>query len=588
MLTYVAAITRPVAMDPNPGHPKAEVSRMDTYVPLPNHSSARCDTRETHRVARPTRGRGRLLRAVMTVSAIVVVAAVGSVTRVASAAANVTFDTGSGLVFTVNGTNGNLSSLRHNGVELAASGQAAGQFESGWSSATVSSTTFGGGNSVLVTAANSGIGVTQYYFARKGDNTIYLATNITTALNPGEARFISRLNSSLLPNSPVAARTAGSTAAVEGSDVFSFANGQTASKFYSSQRLIAQQPFGAGGSAHGVFIVPGTQEMASGGPFFRDIEVNDTGTTTNITAYMYSGHAQTESMRLGLHGPYALAVTGGGQPASVNLDFLSAFIPGLLSIAQRGTVSGTVSGSFGGQPATVALAGTNGQFWASVSGTSFTIPKVRPGTYTATLYAGELAVGSTRTVTVSAGQSASLSLSGNAPTNGSLFQIGTFDGTPRGFRNADKIETEHPSDVRMSSWSVPTFAASSSASGFPMALFKAVNSPIAVTFNLSSVPAAGATLRIATTVAFAGGRPAVSIGSYTSPSSASPAPTDLNSRTVTRGTWRGINHTYTFAIPASALHTGSNTITISVISGSSGTTYLSPNFAFDALALDPT
>ena len=86
--------------------------------------------------------------------------AVGGLTRAAFAAANVTFDTGAGVVFTVNGTNGNLSSLRHNGVELASSGQAAGQFQSGWSSATVSSRTFDNGNSLLVSAANSSIGVT--------------------------------------------------------------------------------------------------------------------------------------------------------------------------------------------------------------------------------------------------------------------------------------------------------------------------------------------------------------------------------------------------------------------------------------------
>jgi len=170
-----------------------------------------------------------------------------------------------------------------------------------------------------------------------------------------------------------------------------------------------------------------------------------------------------------------MAVTNGGQPSATSLDFLSSFIPGLLSVAQRGTVSGAVSGSFAGQPVTVAIAGPNGQYWSAVSGTSFTIGKVRPGTYTATLYAGELAIGATRSVTVSAGQTASITMSGSVPANGSLFQIGTFDGTPKGLRNADRIETEHPSDVRMSSWSVSTFAATSSASGFPMALFKSVN-----------------------------------------------------------------------------------------------------------------
>jgi rhamnogalacturonan endolyase len=519
----------------------------------------------------------------------VVVAGAGALAMApfAAAASTYTFDTGSGLTFTINGTNGNMTSLKHNGVELAASGQAAGQFESGWSAATVSAQTFDSGNSELITVANSSIGVTQYYFARKGDNTVYMATRITQALNPGEARFISRLSSSLLPNSPVAAKTAGATVTVEGTDVYGFSNGTTASKFYSSQRLIVQKPFGASGSGHGVFIIPGTQEMTSGGPFFRDIEVNNTGSVTNITHYMYSGHEQTESLRFGLHGPYAMAVTSGSAPSTVNMDFLSSYIPGLLSVAQRGTVTGSASGSWGGLSGTAALAGPNGQYWATVSSGRFTIAKVRPGTYTATLYAGELAVGSTTTVSVSAGQTATISLSGNVPANGSLFQLGAWDGTPKGFRNADKIETMHPSDTRMASWNVGTVASSSGAGAIPMAMFKTVNSPLGISFPLSSVPSNGARLRIGITAGYAGGRPQISIGGYTSPTSASPAPVDLNSRNMTRGTWRGVNQTYTFTIPASALHTGTNTVSLTVISGSSGTGYLSPSFVFDALSLDP-
>jgi rhamnogalacturonan endolyase len=501
----------------------------------------------------------------------------------ASAAADVSFDTGSGLTFVVNSANGNLTSLKHNGTELAASGQAAGQFESGFSSAAVSSRTFSNG-SILVTVANSSIGVTQYYFARKNDNTVYLATDISKALNPGEARFISRVKSSLLTTSPVAARTAGSTGTVEGSDVFSFANGQTASKFYSSQRLIVQQPFGASGGGHGVYLIPGTNEMGSGGPFFRDIEVNDTGTAVNLTHYMFSGHEQTEALRLGLHGPYAMAVTDGAAPTLHSMDFLSAYIPGLLSNAQRGGVTGTASGSFGGKPATVGLAGPNGQYWGSVKAGQFVIGHIRPGTYTATLYAGELAVGATKSLTVTAGATTAAALTGSVPAGGTLLQLGAFDGTPAGFLNADKIETMHPSDTRMASWNAGTV---DSAAALPMAEFKSVNSPLGVKFSLGSVPAAGVKLRIATTGAFAGGRPAVSIGGFTSPASASPAPVNLNSRGVTRGTWRGVNVTYTFAIPASALKAGSNTVSISVLSGSSGATFLSPNFVFDALALDP-
>lgn len=506
----------------------------------------------------------------------------------ASAASSYTFDTGSGLTFTIDAGNGNMTSLKHNGVELASG--AAGQFESGWSSATVTARTFDSGNSELITAANTSIGVTQYYFARKGDNTVYMATNIAQALNPGEARFIARLNDRILTDSPVQSKTAGATRTVEGSDVFGFSNGTTASKFYSSEPFITQQPFGASGNGHGVFIVGGTHEMSSGGPFFRDIEVNDTGSAVNITHYMYSGHAQTQpTMRLGLHGPYAMAVTSGSAPsASLNMDFLSSYIPGLLSVAQRGTVTGTASGSWGGQKATAALDGGNGEYWAPVNGGSFTIGKIRPGTYTATLYAGQLAVGNTTTVTVSAGHTSSISLSGNVPASGSIFQLGAWDGTPTGFLNADKIQIMHPSDVRMSNWNVGTVNVSSGAGAVPMAMFKSVNSPLNLNFSLGSVPSRGATLRIGITVGFDGGRPAVSIGGWNSPSSDSPPSANLNSRSITRGTWRGVNQLYTFAIPAGALHTGTNTLSISVLSGSTGTTYLSPAFAFDALALDPS
>jgi len=64
-------------------------------------------------------------------------------------------------------------------------------------------------------------------------------------------------------------------------------------------------------------------------------------------------------------------------------------------------------------------------------------------------------------------------------------------------------------------------------------------------------------------------------------------PVDLNSRGVTRGTWRGVNATYTFTVPAGALKVGANTLSISVQGGSSGETFPSPNFIFDAIAIDP-
>src|SRR5205814_6712468 len=65
---------------------------------------------------------------------------------------------------------------------------------------------------------------------------------------------------------------------------------------------------------------------------------------------------------------------------------------------------------------------------------------------------------------------------------------------------------------------------------------------------------------------------------------------DLNSRGITRGTWRGDNQLYTFPIPNTAFHVGTNTIDLPLISGSyvSGQTWLSPNVAYDAIDLAPT
>src|SRR5690606_27906814 len=91
------------------------------------------------------------------------------------------------------------------------------------------------------------------------------------------------------------------------------------------------------------------------------------------------------------------------------------------------------------------------------------------------------------------------------------------------------------------------------------------------------------TLRIGTTLSFAGGRPSVQINSY-SPSVPA-APTNLNSRGFTRGAYRGYGEVYDFKIPAGTLVNGANTVKIWVASGSSGSTFLAPNFIYDAVEL---
>ena len=209
---------------------------------------------------------------------------------------------------------------------------------------------------------------------------------------------------------------------------------------------------------------------------------------------------------------------------------------------------------------------------------------MKPGTYTQVLYQGEYKLSSV-SVTVRAGSSVSSSISGSLPSHTSLFKLGEYDGQPTGFRNADKFLRMHPSDSRMSSWGPLTYTVgSSSLNDVPMALFKSVNAPFTIKFTLTAAQAQGAaTLRVATTLSFAGGRPGAVVNSYTPATPA--APTKIDSRGVTRGAYRGFGEVYDFAIPSGSLVSGSNTVTLSVASGSSGDTFLSPNIILDAIEL---
>lgn len=101
-----------------------------------------------------------------------------------------------------------------------------------------------------------------------------MGTYITAEPSIGELRWIGRFNAGPLPNDDVngASNTAGASSTVEGSDVF-VVNGQTRSKFYSSQRFIDDQVHCLSGSdMKACMLMPGTAyESSSGGPFFRDM-----------------------------------------------------------------------------------------------------------------------------------------------------------------------------------------------------------------------------------------------------------------------------------------------------------------------------
>ncbi|KAF9257512.1 hypothetical protein L218DRAFT_110983 [Marasmius fiardii PR-910] len=491
---------------------------------------------------------------------------------------NLLVDSGAGLVTTINTANGDITSLNFNGKQLQDQSKFT-QLSSGLGSATVTSSV--ANNIAVITIKTSTI--THYYIVRSGINTLYIGTFASAEPSVGELRFIARLNKANLPNGPVQSNMQGGTA-IEGSDVF-LVNGQTRSKFYSSVRFLEDQVHGVTGSGVGAFvIIPGVgYETSSGGPFFRDID-NQGSDQQEVYFYMNSNHEQTESYRTGFFGPYALVITTGSTP-SANLDtsFMDSLgLQGYLPASGRGTASGTYSGTLSGVPVTIGFKNSAAQYWATGSGGSFNRPSMKPGTYSVTLYQGELEAG-TGSVSISAGKTSTVSLTSTLTRPSTIWNLGTVDGTPAGFLNADKIQTMHPSDTRMSSWGPITFTIGSSASQFPMAQFKDVNNPTTIRWTATSSQIGARTLRIRTTESFAGGRPAVVVNSWNSPQPA--APTKVDSRGVTRGTWRGLNEIYDFSIPAGTLVAGMNTIQINTISGTAGDDFLSPNFVYDSIEL---
>ncbi|KAI9054958.1 hypothetical protein LZ554_002101 [Drepanopeziza brunnea f. sp. 'monogermtubi'] len=483
-----------------------------------------------------------------------------------------------------------ITSLKYRGTETqySATGSHIGS-SLGTATVTAEELTSGYIKYVKITCTTSTL--THYYVVRDGESAIYMATYISAEPEIGELRFIARLNEAVLPTDDVnqASDVGDATSTVEGSDVF-VVDGQTRSKFYSSQRFIDDQVHCMSGTdIKACMVIPGTSyELSSGGPFFRDINTNPTGSYSGLYFYMNSGHTQTEAYRMGLHGPYSLVFSRSGTPnKNMDLSFMGDMkLQGWVAASDRGKVSGKASGVDGSKYQIVLhWYNDEAQYWvyADASG-NFESPAMRPGTYTQVLYQGELKVG-TGSVEITAGGSATCNIASDFTSGVTLFQIGDWDGQPTGFRNADKQLRMHPSDARMSPWGPLTYTVGSSAlTDFPMAAIKGLNDPTTINFTLTDAQASGAaTLRIGTTLSFASGRPNVVINGKEGTIPA--APTAIDSRGFTRGAYRGRGEIYNFAIASGGLVAGENTITISVVSGSSGTEFLAPNFIFDSVHL---
>src|SRR6185436_13802310 len=507
-------------------------------------------------------------------------------------------DTGAGLVFQVDKSSGTLTSIVFNGVEYNGPSAKGSHIASGLGTPTTVTPETDGATYVKITLQTSPdnpvvASFTHYLVVRNGENTIFMATFPTAEPGVGELQWITRLDQALVPNGPGPSDLSGNTGFIESTDVFGMADGTTRSKYYGDgvthgkDRAMDLTYSGAIGPGIGAWMVFGSRESSSGGPFFRDIQ-NQAGGDQEVYNYMNSGHNQTENNRLGvLHGPYALVFTTGAPPAMpIDFGWMGALgLTGWVPASGRGAVSGTVSGVPSAYQPVVGFANAAAQYWAVASGGTYTSSGMKPGVYTATLYKGELAV-ATAPLTVAGGTTTTLNLASTEAAPSVIFRIGEWDGTPAGLLNGDKITEMHPQDVRMSSWDPRTYTVGLDApSSFPAIQFRGKNSPATIKFTLAPNQITALTLRIGITCAYLSGRPQITVNSFTSAQPA--ASTQPNSRSFTIGTYRGNNALFTYAIPASALVVGTNTLTVNPISGSTDNgTWLSAGWVYDAVELD--
>ncbi len=496
-------------------------------------------------------------------------------------------DSGAGLVFKVNQANGDITSLKFNGLEVQGPTKMS-HISSGLGMAKVSEMAIGPD---IIKISSETPTLTHYFLVRRGINTITMATFDAQEPTVGELRWITRLNAKVVPNGPEASSLEGTTGPIESKDIFGKPNGETRSKYYFKERAMDLSIRGATGPGVGVFMDYGSRESSSGGPFFRDIE-NQQGGDQEVYNYMNSGHNQTEAVRIGvLQGPYALVFTDGKTPTSRAdyswMESQDLGLRGWVGQKERGQVKGRATGIPAGFEGVVAFANDTSQGWCKVDPRSgdFLSPYLKPGDYTMTLYKGELAVAS-QAVTVSAGAAPTIAnIASTEPNPAFLWRIGEWDGTPNGFLNAENIPLMHPSDVREQKWAPITYTiGTSKPATFPAEQWTDENSPTTIKFDLSAAQIGPLTLRIGITAAYANARPVVTINAWNA--MVPEASGQPKSRSLTIGTYRGNNTTFSFDIPASALVAGTNTLSINVLGRTNFHSFLSPGYAYDCVELD--
>ncbi|CAK4960480.1 unnamed protein product [Aphanomyces euteiches] len=541
-------------------------------------------------------GAAVLLRAALALVAFVCVAGQSFGFTASSDGRKWAINTGNGLIVTMLRSTCDIISLMYKNQELQYSAKFT-HINSGLGPVTsqIATTTVDGKNTIQITCAKTGI--TQYYFFRPNENAFYMGTYHTSEFEPGNLRFLARLNRATVTTGIPEATLDDTNRAIEATDVYATAANITRSKFYSAIPFIDDHIHGVYGPKAGVYLIMSDKayETSVGGPFFQDIN-NQCTTANELLVCLNSDHTRTEDYRYGFHGPYALVFTDGPAPSTSIVDFsffqktnLQEFVPD----SQRGRVQGTINDPTAvltGFNIVVGFKNAQAQYWTRVapgSKLSYQSPLMKPGQYTVTVFRKQLAVATGNAVVSTGTTSTSDVTVAYIHTQTPLWTIGVWDGTPDGFRNADKIHKMHPSDARMTPFRPFTFTVGKNVAGdFPLALFRGVNDPLAISFQLTSQQASQSrTFNVGITLAKNSARPTIRVNDkWNGPILASFA---VSTRGDTRGVTTGNYFLYSYTIPSSALVAGTNKIALGIASGETDPPepFLHASVVFDAVEL---
>lgn len=188
-------------------------------------------------------------------------------------------------------------------------------------------------------------------------------------------------------------------------------------------------------STLGIWLIRSNREKASGGPFFRSLVRGCSPIAEDLYEILYYNMGTTDPQRWGLQGPYVLSFTDGGAPNSAlfsrNVDWSwmdTLGIKGWVPTSGRGSVAGVgIKNMKAGYTYVVGLSNTDAQYWGTANPTTgaFSIAKILPGTYTLTIYKGEIEVHTSSVVITAGGKIALNSITPTDPSDTvSIWRIG--------------------------------------------------------------------------------------------------------------------------------------------------------------------